>query len=472
MCRNWFRSESRTSSLRAVVLGTVLLACPCGMLAQRGAGGGRTGGGSAGGGGLSSTGKPTGVDVKDDLKDFHEVMAVQATSQQITQYAAMMKCTESANAELKTLLDQLVKNNTPELASRSAAVEQAIETARTENKKFLDGFSGPQKSGLKEITKRLIKADTDLAQQAKALDLEIRDPKSAGQAIAPSAQSLERALANFQNQQLRLGEEMSIIVGENSQDSAFDLPPVKNSVNFANQQIAITTSGQISKGAAADGQSAFKLELTADLSELQQNITDVLHTQLDKTERCGERIAIQTATLAPSEPASLVVVQLHVERWTCLGREANEMAEGNGTIEVKLSPSVGEDGDLRLTPEIGRVEAQGLIAEWLRAGSLGERLRDKIADSVLSAVRQGGNFSTTLPPAARSNATLHHAQFQGTGSGKLLALLDGEIRVSNEQATSLIGQLKIGQLKTGELKAIESKGRSSAPETVQATAPR
>lgn len=452
----------RRTGLRVVIVAASLLASPCALLGQRGAGGEHSGGGSAGGDGLSSTGRATGVEVKDDLRDFHEVLAVQATGQQIVQYAAMMKTTDAASAELKTFLEQFGKNITSELATSGAAVDRALEAARTENKKFIDGFSDPQKSGLKEITKRLIKAEADLAQQAKGLDVEVRDPKSVSQSIATSGQSLERALTNFQKEQLGLGEEMSIGAGKDSLDSAFDLPPVKNSVKFANQQVVITTAGVISQGAADRGQNSFKLELTADLSELQQNITEALHAQLDKAERCGERIAIQSATLAPAEPASLVVAQLHVERWACLGREANEIAEGNATMEVKLSASVGKDGVFRLTPEIGRVEAEGLIGEWLRSGSLGETVRDKIAESLLSTLSQGGNFNTMLPPAARGNAILHYAQFQDTGSGKLLAVLQGEIRVSNEQLTAL----------TGELKAIGSQGRSSAPEAVQATVPR
>ncbi len=457
------RLANLISGFKMVVFAATLLSYPCSMAAQRGAGGGHVGGGTAGGGGLSGVGKATGVDEKDELKDFHAALAMHATSQQIIEYAAMMKATEAAKAELKTFSEQLGKENgATELASRAAAVEQAIERARTENKKFVDGFSDPQKSSLKEITRRLIKADADLAQQAKALDLEGGNTKAVGQkavdqAIAASAQTLERALTNFQTQQADLGEEMSIRAGENGEDSAFNLPPVKNSVSFANQPVAITTSGAISRGAAEGGQSTFKFELTADLSDLQQNITEVLHSQVDNAERCGERIAIQSATLTPLDPATLAFVQLHFERWTCRGREVNEIVEGGGTIEVKLTPSVGADGALRLTPEIGRVDAQGLIGELLRSGSLGEILRDKITESLLAAVRQGGDFKATLPAAARGNATLHRAQFQGTGLGKLLVVLEGEIRMSNEQVISFTTELKEGR---------------SGPATVQATGPR
>lgn len=455
MFRSMFRESSCISGVRTLVLGAALLACPCEMLAQHGAGRGMGGDTGVNGGAMGSGGRATGISLKDDLKDFHAVLAAQATSQQIIEYTAMLKTTAGASAELQGFLELLGKqNNGSELASHGSTLDQAIENARTANKKFLGGFSEQQKSTLKEITKRLIKSDTDLAQQARALGQEVGDGKGIGQPLANSAQGLEHALTIFRNQQLDLGEEMSIGAANNGPDYAYDLSPVKSSVNFANQLIKLSTSGVVSQGVAEGGQNTFKLELTADLSDLQQNITEVLRAQLDKANRCGERIAVLSATLSARAPASLVIAQLHFERWACgtvFGRETmSEIAEGNGTVEVKLTPSVGEEGTLRLAPEIGRVDAGGFVGELLRSGSLGEALRDTIAGSLLSAVRQAGDFKATLPAAAQGYATLHYAQFQGTGSGKLLVALDGEIRVPNEKATLLTSELK---------------GRSSSQET-------
>src|SRR5271169_3946993 len=110
MLCHMFRKKGRISSVPTVVLGAALLAYPCAILAQHGGGGGgHVGGGTAGAGAMGSGGKATGVPDKDDLKDFHAVLAVQATSQQIVEYAAMLKSTEAASAELKTLLGQLGK---------------------------------------------------------------------------------------------------------------------------------------------------------------------------------------------------------------------------------------------------------------------------------------------------------------------------------------------------------------------------
>lgn len=430
-----------SNSFKTITLIAALLTCSNAMFAQRG--GGHVGGGLAGGTGLSQGNRASGIDEKDDLKDFHEVLAVQATSQQIIDYVAMLKSTTAASEELQGLVAQLNKeNNAPAIGNRSTTLAQAIEKARNENKKFMDGFSDAQKSALKEITKRLIKTDSELAQQAKVLD-QATEAKAAGPQIAGSTQGLEHALTNFQHAQLDVGEEMSIAAANTGQIYAFNLPPVKNSVTYANQPIDITTSGLVSKGVAEGGQNTFKLELTADLSDLQHEITEVLRDQLEKADRCGEQITIRNATLTPVEPASLVNVQLHFERWACFGKgPGTEMAEGNATIEVKLTPAVGEDGTLRLVPEMKRIDAEGLVGELLRSGSLGETLRDEIRESLLSVVRRSGDFNTTLPPAAKGSTKLERAKFEGTGSGKLMVVLDGEIRVSDERATSLTSELK------------------------------
>jgi hypothetical protein len=231
-----------------------------------------------------------------------------------------------------------------------------------------------------------------------------------------------------------------------SQELSFRIPPVKIPVNIENQPIAITASGLISRVAAERGQNVFKLELVADLSDLQQNITQVLRSQLDRSDRCGERIAIQNATLTPSAPASLVVARLHFERWTCVkvfGKERpNKLVGGNGTIEVRLTPAVEEDSTLRLVPEIGRIEAEGPLGELLRSGSIGARLREKITVALLNSMQKGTNFKATLPPVAQEYAKIQSAQFQDGGSGNLTVVLDGEIRISNEQIKLLSNQLK------------------------------
>lgn len=443
-----------SSRLGTMLLAAVMLASPCMVLAQHGGGGGRIGGTSAGGGGLSGGNRATGIENKDDLHDFHQIMAVQASNEQKAAYAAMLKSTVAAGAELQGFIALLGKENSaPEVAQRDKSFEDAIETARTLNKRFLEGFSEAQKSGLKEITKRLGKADSELAQQAKALDQQV-EVNAAGGQMAGTAHNLQGALTGFQREQADLGEEMSIVTSSQGSDIAFKLPTVKNTVNFANQPVVVTTSGAISKGVPEGGQNTFQMELTADMSDLQQTISDVLHARLDTSDRCGERIALQTATLTPQESIGLVVVQIHYERWSCttmFGREnMNEIVEGNGTLEVKLTPAIAENGTLRLAAQTGHVDAQGLVGDLLRSASLGDTLRDKISDSVLTAMQQGADFKMALPVEARGYATLRRARFEGTGLGKLIALFDGDIEVSNENLAAVTRALQERSLQSAE----------------------
>jgi hypothetical protein len=426
------------------LLAVVLLACPLTVFAQHG---GRGAGGSAAGSpveGIDSMGRPTGVSEGDDLKDFHAALAVQASSQQIIEYAAMLKSTAAAAAEVQAFQTNLAQpKDTSHPAGVSASLVQAVENARTSSSKFLDGFSLAQKNGLREIIKRLSKADSELAQQLKELDQLASVGNSANEAISNAAAGLERSLANFRSQQLDLGEEMGIEDPDGSQAFTFDLPAVKNSVSFANQTVVISTSGVISKSVAENDQNSFSLQLMADMSDLQQNITEVLRTQLDQENRCGDHVEVQDAALTPLGISSRVVAQIHFERWACFGSSMpNEMFEGNGSIDVKLTPAVSDDGALRLAAEIERIDADGLIGDQLRAGSLGEVMRDKIRDSLLAAARRACDFKALLPSTAQSSATLRRAGFQGTGSGRLMFVINGDIRLSHDQAASLSGQLK------------------------------
>ena len=157
---NYMLRRDGPSALKTMILAATLLASPCALFGQHGGGGGHIGGPAAGGGGLSGGNRATGIENKDDLRSFHEIMAVQATSEQKIAYAAMLKSTAIASIELKAFIEQLRKdNNTPEVASHDKTLEDAIETARMLNRKFVEGFSEAQKSGLKEITKRLAKTD-------------------------------------------------------------------------------------------------------------------------------------------------------------------------------------------------------------------------------------------------------------------------------------------------------------------------
>jgi hypothetical protein len=232
-----------------------------------------------------------------------------------------------------------------------------------------------------------------------------------------------------------------------AQNVTFKVPPVKIPLKIKEQSVTITASAIVSMRSKDKETSIFKLELSADLGELQQNITALLVSQLDKDDACGERITIEHADLTPVEPASLAVVQLHYERWACakvLGKEKSKrLVGGNAVIEVKLTPAIEENNtELRLVPEVAKIEADGSLGELLRSGSLGDMIRDKIRTSILSAMEKGTNLSATLPPAIQGRATIQKAAFKDGGSGRLVVELDGEGQITREQIQALAKQIK------------------------------
>jgi hypothetical protein len=232
-----------------------------------------------------------------------------------------------------------------------------------------------------------------------------------------------------------------------AQNLTFKIPPVKIPFAVKDQQASITASALISMVSKDGDLDIFNLQLTADLTGLQQNMTALLSSQLDKDDHCGDRIAIQQATLTPADPASIATVQLHYERWACVKafgkQQAKRVVGGNAVIPVSLTPGVDENKtELRLVPEVGTIEADGSLGELLRSGTVGEMIREKIRSSILSAMQKGTNLSATLPPAAQGYATIENAEFKDGGSGRLIVVLDGQVRITKEQVQILSKQVK------------------------------
>ena len=433
------------STVNGLILACILLFCSAEANAQRHGGGGM----ASGGGGISGISRPTGVDEKDSLKDFHQALALQATGQQLAEFQALMKSTETAQAVVQAFLQQVRKENGAADSGRRETLDRALENVRNGNKKFLDGFSAAQKNGLKDISKRLAKTDIDLDQEQKKLDQSL-EAKAAAPEINSNAESLDKTLTDYSNLQLALGREMSIALAT-GEDLAFTLPQVKQSISVQNSKIPVAVSGTLSQIAALGAQRTFKLELVADLTDLQQNITDLLRSQLDSFETCGQRVSIKQARLSSAAPASLLVVRLHFERWMCLhtsGQQTStELAEGDGTVEIKLTAAVEKEKDkekqnaLAIKTALGRIDATGMLSDELHSGALGQDLQDRAAQLVLSGARVGTDFKIVLPAAVQNSATLQGVRFRDLGVGGLGVVLEGQVEISNEQANQLASQL-------------------------------
>jgi hypothetical protein len=376
--------------------------------------------------------RPDGVDEKDTLKDFHRALAVQATSVQIAEFQTWLKATDSAKAQLQPFLPH------PQPKASTSAVDQALDDLRTQSKNFIDGFSEKQKAELKEETRLLDRVDNELIDHQKKFDQSFQSSSTSTAGVA--AGDLEKSLDDLSSQQLGLAREMGIVLA-NSQDVTFNLPAARNTVTIANQPLQLTVSGILSETATDAGKRIFRLEIMDDLTDFQQNITDVMSAVVNNDNPCGERLSVRQANLMPAVPAGSLSLQLHYERWACLriGGQTTptELAENDGEVEIRLLPAISQ-GDLQLKTDFGRIGATGMMADSLRNGDLGSSLRDKVAHAFLSAMRAATNFK--LPPALEGSK-LETAKFEDDGAGDLTLMLQGATQLSEGQVKSLAAQL-------------------------------
>lgn len=425
-------------SLRSAVIAAALLLSSALMMAQR------RGGGESTGGGLSAYSRPDGVSEKDDLKDFNQVLALQASSEQVAEFQAIVKATEAAKIALRDFQAASdAPNDVVQSVSPGASISQIIENARSGNREFQGGFSDAQKGGLRETAKRLAKADLELQQEDKKLQQSL-DSKASRSETSALAGRLDKALNDFYQQELALGREMSIVLAS-GQDVAFTLPQVKRSAKVANQTLTVATSGVLSQVSTQNGRRTFRLALVADLSDLKQNATQLMRAAIDKSDRCGERLAVRQAMFSPAGSARLLTLSLHYERWTCGHVPGSlvptEIAEGDGTVELKLTAALDKTNTLKIAAVFGNIDAAGMLSQALRSGSLGEDLRDKVANLILSAARAVGDFKAVLPPAVQDFAVLQSAGFQDTLADNLTLVLGGQIEINGQQADLLASQI-------------------------------
>ena len=227
--------------------------------------------------------------------------------------------------------------------------------------------------------------------------------------------------------------------GAQSGSTTFKIPPVKTSVKLDEQQVEITLWGTLSPKPSG----TFALALTVDLGDFQEHLTPVLSAQLKRDDRCGDRLSVDRAAIAPSAPSSLLTANVNFERFACVKAFGKQIAKrllgGHAIIEVNLTP-VLEENDIALTAEVKKIDADGSLGDVLRSDSVGDSIRDKILGAVESAVQKLTNLKSTLPPAIGNAVSIDTVQFADGGAGRLWLTIGAEVRLTADQLRSVVGQ--------------------------------
>jgi hypothetical protein len=182
-----------------LVCGIVLLTSPHVLLAQR-----------RGGQGASAGPPPAGASNSDEINGFKRAMAVQATPDQVIQFQRLTKSTQAARKEAQSLRQLAEGAANPDLFHDANPVTGAVEEAQTDAERFLQSFSEIQKSQLKDVTKKLAKANSEVTKQSKALTRGLGHPGGDDKQIASVVGQLDKALSDFQTRQIAIGSEMGI----------------------------------------------------------------------------------------------------------------------------------------------------------------------------------------------------------------------------------------------------------------------
>src|ERR1700724_1257910 len=178
-----------------LVFGTILLLASNCPKAQ--------GGRHAGARGNGQPGNPNASSKTDKMKDFERGFALQATPDQTSQFQVLSKNTEDAKKQAHDFQHMIETGaKPPEFTDPVDDLKDAVPQAHDGSKEFVEKLCGPQKSGFKNLTKKLAKANSDVARQTAALNQELGRPKADNQKIASAAENLESALTNLRVEQL------------------------------------------------------------------------------------------------------------------------------------------------------------------------------------------------------------------------------------------------------------------------------
>lgn len=190
--------------LAALAFGTVLLLASQNILAQRG-------GRHTAAHDITQPGKPAASGETEEIKDFERGFALQATPEQVSQFQILSKHTESARKQAHDFL-HMIETGTkpPEFSDPADDLKDAVEEAHDGSKEFVKYLSDPQKTEFKGLTKKLVKANSDVGKQGQALSQETGRANADNQSMAAVLKRLEQALTILQAEQMNLGKAMGI----------------------------------------------------------------------------------------------------------------------------------------------------------------------------------------------------------------------------------------------------------------------
>jgi hypothetical protein len=381
-----------------------------------------------------------------ELEAFRLALAAQASPAQVSAYSSLVNSTRIVVSTFEDMRGLLGKESVgPEFTIKKHAFDDSLGKARTSTKTLLESFSEPQRVALRRITSKMLSADSRLAERSGEFEMRIGDTTMTRHDLVGSSNRVEEAIANYREQERQLGVAMYALADPEEEQPIITLAGSMKASTIGNQTITVRTSGTIFRAPAERLSNRVHVQILANLGDLQQSLTQVLQSLLTHPDPCGERVSVQQSMLSIASPTAEVWVQLHLERWACMGAAGAtapvELMEGNGAITFKITPAMQKDGLLTILTQTEKVEANGMLAEILRSGALGDEVRERVKGCILRALQNGLDLEAVLLPVQSDSGAIETAKFvRDSQAGTLDIALDGHLRLSDQQIAELGGQ--------------------------------
>jgi chromosome segregation ATPase len=147
-----------------------------------------------------------------DTATFTRAVADQATEDQVAQFTAMTKSTETAQQQAGAI-ERLgaTADHSEELISKAATLQSSVDQALSDTSKFRQSFSKSQQATFKAPAKKLAKSDAGATKDAKALAHQLEEVPPNVERVKAAISHLEKALQELQSDQRELGKAMAIV---------------------------------------------------------------------------------------------------------------------------------------------------------------------------------------------------------------------------------------------------------------------
>ena len=145
-----------------------------------------------------------------DVVTLEHSVAMQARPDQVAEFREAVKSTASACAQAQALPQHATTPDSPDLNQAAIRLQDAVEDAQSDNKKFLGSLSDVQVSGLKKQIAALVRANAAVSKEYNALLARLDKLPVDSARLLTTASQLEDALTRFQVAQIRLGQEIGI----------------------------------------------------------------------------------------------------------------------------------------------------------------------------------------------------------------------------------------------------------------------